>query len=135
MIECMKFHHIGIACHNIKATAEQYAQMGYKASEVTEDPIQNIRICFLTHEEMPMIELLEPVDENSPVVDILSKNGTTPYHICYTVPDMDEAVRQLRKQRYLIVSKAKPATAIPGHCVAFLYHKDVGLIELCSESK
>ena len=126
----MKFHHLGIACQDIEATSTHYLPLGYICSEIIEDPLQNVRIAFLTHSSMPMLELLSPVNENSPVVEILRKNGTTPYHICYEVNEMEATIKQLRKKRYLIVSKPKKAVAIDGRKVAFLYNSEVGLIEL-----
>lgn len=135
MIDSMSFHHLGIACENIPITASHYERAGYAwdGKEVI-DPLQNIRIAFLTHPAMPMIELLAPVDDNSPIIDILHKNGTTPYHICYFVPDVKYAIKELRAQKYVLISKPQKASAIEGHCVAFLYHKDVGLIELVGMS-
>lgn len=63
----MKFHHIGIACFNIKDTAKFYVELGYKKNEIVYDPIQNIYICFLTKDNEPCIELLAPYDDKSPV--------------------------------------------------------------------
>jgi methylmalonyl-CoA/ethylmalonyl-CoA epimerase len=130
MLDVMNFHHVGIACEDIDATAAHYTAMGYTLHPTVVDPLQNIRIAFLTHPSMPCLELLAPVDEKSPVVQILEKNGTTPYHICYTVPDLKDAIKQLKRQRYVVVSSAKPACALEGKEVAFLFHKEVGLIEL-----
>ena len=76
------------------------------------------------------MELLEPVDETSPVCKTLEKNGVTPYHTCYVVENIDEAVKTLRKERYVLTSKAEPAVAFCGSKVCFLYNKNVGLIEL-----
>ncbi len=126
----VKFHHFGIACREIDKTAEAYAQLGYSKGDTVFDPLQNINICFLTHSEMPLVELLSPVDENSPVVQILEKNGVTPYHTCYTVEDLDSAIKSFKRLRYVVVSKPKQAFAIDGRRVAFLYNADMGLIEL-----
>ena len=82
MLKSMKFHHIGVAVKDISATAAVYVTGGYKQSDTIFDPIQNVNICWLTKENMPVVELLEPVDETSPVNKILEKNGVTPYHIC-----------------------------------------------------
>ncbi len=130
MTDSMTYHHIGIACMDIEATARQYAALGYRVGPRVTDPVQNIEICFLDHDTMPRIELLGAVDENSPVVQILKKNGTTPYHICYTVPDIDQTIKDLKRQRFLMVSKPVPACAIENRRVAFMYHRDAGLIEL-----
>lgn len=131
MIDDLKFHHIGIACFDIDETKPFYELMGYKASSVTDDPIQDIRICFLKKEGAPLLELLAPIDEKSPVNRILATQGVTPYHICYEVEDIEQAMTLLRKQhKFVRVSKAAPACAMDNRRVAFLFRKDVGLIEL-----
>lgn len=126
----MKFHHIGVAVKGIDATATVYEQGGYKRSASIFDPIQNVNICWLTKEGMPTVELLAPVDETSPVNKTLEKNGVTPYHTCYVVENIEETVAQLRKQKYVMVSKPAAAVAFCGSRVCFLFNKNVGLIEL-----
>lgn len=130
MTEGLMYHHIGIACNDMDATARQYEGIGYRRGPKIVDKLQNIEICFLEHDTMPRMELLCAVNENSPIVQILKKNGTSPYHICYTVENIDDAIKKLKKQRFIVVSKSKPACALDNHNVAFLYHQDVGLIEL-----
>ena len=88
MLPDFKFHHIGIAVFDIDDTAQYYIDAGYQKTETVIDAIQNVKICFLTKEGMPMLELLAPVDENSPVNRTLDKMGVTPYHCCYSVDDM-----------------------------------------------
>ena len=80
MLESMKFHHIGVAVKDISATAAVYVAGGYKQSETIFDPEQNVNICWLTKEGMPVVELLEPVDETSPVNKTLEKNGVRITH-------------------------------------------------------
>lgn len=130
MLESFKFHHIGVAVKEISATASVYVSAGYKQSEVMYDPEQNVNICWLTKEGMPVVELLEPVDETSPVNKTLEKNGVTPYHTCYVVDDIEDAVATLRRKKYVVVSKPIEACAIHKCKVAFLFNKNVGLIEL-----
>ena len=130
MLKSMKFHHIGVAVKDISATATVYVTGGYKQSDTIFDPIQNVNICWLTKENMPVVELLEPVDETSPVNKILEKNGVTPYHTCYIVDEIELAMKELRKMKYIVVSKPAEAVAIHGCKVCFLFNKNVGLIEL-----
>jgi methylmalonyl-CoA/ethylmalonyl-CoA epimerase len=129
----LRFHHIGIACHDIDTTKPFYVTQGYSASETVKDPIQNVYICFLEKSNMPLIELLAPVDEESPVNRILKTSGVTPYHICYEVNDIDAAVKELKSQHFVLVSRPVPACALDGKRVCFLYNKTVGLIELVSK--
>lgn len=133
MLESLQFHHIGVATNDIEATASVYEQGGYHRSSSIFDPVQNVNICWLTREGYPAVELLAPVNEKSPVNKTLEKNGVTPYHTCWIVPNIEEAARQLRKQRYVMVSKPAEAVAFRGARVAFFFNKAVGLIELVEE--
>ena len=74
MLNSFKFHHIGVAVNDIESTATVYMNGGYLRSETLFDPIQNVKICWLTKDGMPTIELLAPVNETSPVKKILEKN-------------------------------------------------------------
>lgn len=130
MLDSFKFHHIGVAVKDINKTAAIYKDGGYHASEIIFDPIQHVDICWLTKDGMPTVELLAPIDESSPQCKILEKNGVTPYHTCYVVEDIDRAVEDLRKQKYVLVSKPVEAVAIHNCRVAFLHHRHIGLIEL-----
>lgn len=130
MLDEFKFHHIGIAVKDINTTAMIYVKGGYIQSKIIFDPIQNVNICWLQKEGMPLVELLEPVDESSPVNKTLEKNGVCPYHTCYIVENIENAIAQLRSMKYIVVSKPEQAIAISNCKVCFLYNKNVGLIEL-----
>lgn len=130
MLDSFIFHHIGVAVKDLDATASIYEQGGYHRSASIFDPIQNVNICWLTKEGMPTVELLAPVDEKSPVNKTLEKVGVSPYHCCYVVDNLEDACAELRKQRYIMVSKPAEAVAFCGSRVSFLFNKNVGLIEL-----
>ena len=124
------FHHIGMAVYDIEATAAVYVQGGYHRSSTIYDPVQNVNICWLTREGNPIIELVSPVDDTSPICKTKKKNGVNPYHVCYAVQDMEEASMKLRRMRYVQVSKPASAVAFNGSRVAFFFNKAVGLVEL-----
>lgn len=126
----VNFHHIGVACKDINTTAIMYELLGYERGEIIHDPLQNVNICFLSHPTMPLVELLSPIDDTSPVVQTLNKVGTSPYHTCYVVNNLDEAINKFREQRYIVVAKPKKACAIENRRVSFLYNPNMGLIEL-----
>lgn len=137
MLDYFTFHHIGIATASIGKTAAFYINAGYTMTTPIVDTIQDIRISFLRKDGMPTMELLEPVDEKSPVNTILKKNGggACPYHCCYVVPDISKAISDLKQRKFIQVSKPVPAVAIDNRNVCFLYNKDVGLIELVEMSR
>jgi methylmalonyl-CoA/ethylmalonyl-CoA epimerase len=130
MDQQLQFHHVGIACRQIDKTVVFYQAMGYTASAVVDDPLQHVRVCFLEKEGAPRLELLEPLDDQSPVARTLATAGVTPYHFCYEVQDIDAAIASLRKQRFLLVNGPVPACAMDDRQVAFLFKKDNGLVEL-----
>lgn len=139
----MKFHHVGIACYDIEKTSQFYVALGYSKTDTVYDPIQNVNICFLTETNLEneknigggnnCIELISPHDEKSPVNKNLQKNGVSPYHLCYSVKDIDTAIQELRSQCFIPVVKPVEAVAFGGKKVAFMFSKDVGLIELVEE--
>ena len=55
MLPDFKFHHIGIAVFDIDDTAQYYIDAGYQKTETVIDTIQNVKICFLTKEGMPLL--------------------------------------------------------------------------------
>lgn len=126
----LTFHHIGIACHDIVKTLTFYLGMGYVAAPVIDDPLQHVRVCFLEKPGAPRLELLEPLDDKSPVARTLATAGVTPYHMCYEVQDIAQAIGELRDQRFLLVCGPVPACAMEDRRVAFLFQKNTGLIEL-----
>lgn len=130
MLKNFKFHHIGIAVKDIQKTCEVYEMGGYTRTDIIFDSIQNVNICWLCKEGMPLMELLAPVDDTSPVNKTLEKMGVTPYHTCYVVENIEQAIAELRKQKYVLVSKPAKAIAIHNCRVAFLHNRYVGLIEL-----
>jgi len=130
MLPNATFHHAGIATESIEKTALLFVEAGYKMSNTVFDPIQNVNISFLEKSDSPLLELVEPVDEKSPVRNILNKVGTSAYHFCYEVDNLDDSITKLRKKRFMLLVKPVEAVAFDGRRICFLYHKETGLIEL-----
>jgi methylmalonyl-CoA/ethylmalonyl-CoA epimerase len=78
----------------------------------------------------PLLELVAGIGAQSPVSKVLEKTGVTLYHMCFEVPDLDVAAKQLRAHGYLVVSKKIPAKAFNSRPIQFLYHVHAGLVEL-----
>ena len=135
MLSNWKFDHIGVAVPEIEPTADMYKAAGYEQTEPVYDPIQNVHICFLHKEGMPTMELLAPHGGTSPVQQTLDKMGVTPYHTCYEVVNLDAAIAELRRMRYIVVKKPEPAIAFDNRRVCFLYNKHIGLIEIVERVK
>lgn len=130
-IRGLKFHHIGVATEDIKASILLFQKLGYMSSEIYRDEEQEVDLAFMNREgDSTVIELVAPYQKRSPVDKILEKNGTMPYHICYEVEDIDLKIRELKKLRFLQITKKTPAKAFDNREICFLYHKNYGMIEL-----
>jgi methylmalonyl-CoA/ethylmalonyl-CoA epimerase len=96
-----------------------------------DDPIQRVSVCFLGR-ELPgdiTIELVAPLDEQSPIRKTLAKGGGA-YHVCYEVQDLEETLRQAANNRCIIVSRPAPAVAFGNRRIAWFYTPTRQLIEL-----
>ena len=127
----MKFHHVGIAVQNINEAIHAYQVLGYsQSSAIIHDPIQNVQLCFLDKDGSPTLELVAASSQDSPVTNILAKNGPTPYHNCFEVDNIIESVANLKLCGFRRLSAIVPAIAFENRRICFLYQKEVGLIEL-----
>lgn len=130
MIEGAVFHHIGVATNSIAETSIIYVNAGFKASETIFDPHQNVNIAFLQKENHPLIELIEPINEKSPVYNILKKVGVSAYHTCYEVENIDQCIDRLEEIDFKLLVEPVDAIALNNKKVCFLYNINVGLVEL-----
>lgn len=130
MLKDCQFHHIGYAVKDIKRTAKYYTSSGWQMGDVYTDTIQNTYITFLFRNGFPLIELVAPIDDSSPICNTLKKVGNSTYHVCYSVPNIETAVSELRIQRFMPLFKPVEAIALDNKRICYLMHPDVGLIEL-----
>lgn len=126
----MSIHHIGYAVENIEDSLKTFLELGYTLEkELVIDKNRQVNIIFITNNNVS-IELLSPLSGKSPISNILSKNGPLPYHICYETEKLEETIQTLKKKGFINIEKPQKSLAINDCLVAFLYHKNVGLIEL-----
>lgn len=88
---------------------------GEAGSPVEEIPAQGVRVRFIGS-----VELLEPLDTQTPVGRFLEKRGPGLHHIAFRVPDLPEALSRLSEQGYRLIDET-PRPGARGHQVAFLH--------------
>ena len=121
------FHHIGIACEDIKKCRDFIKRfMDVKEeSDVIFDENQKAEVCLLSLQDGTSLELI-----SGEMVEGLVRKGTYLYHTTYTVENMKRCIRALKKQPGLvIISEPKPAKLFNGKLVAF-FSTPIGIIEL-----
>ena len=128
----LRLHHIGFVVRSIEAAAPDFiGSLGAAWDEVIyHDPLQKVRVTFLQPGTGAAIELVEPAGADSPVVRFLEMTGGGLHHLCYETPDMEETIRQLRKQGVLKVRSPLPAVAFQGRRIAWLLTRQKLLLEL-----
>jgi methylmalonyl-CoA/ethylmalonyl-CoA epimerase len=130
MLEFLKFHHIGFATDNLDEAKSLFIKMGYVPGEVVYVPSQKVEVCFMNKAGQPQIELITGSGTNSPVESILKKCGPGPYHLCFSVNDINNAIENLRNEKFIILNKPVKSNAIDDNNIIFAYKKSYGLIEI-----
>lgn len=115
-----RLHHVGLAVSSISAVSSTI--------EAFSDPIQKVRVAFMTINGAP-VELIEPLTENSPVSNNLKK-GQKLVHMCFEVPDIQQAIKSAKPHGFVQIAKPVPATAFEDRNIVWLFHKVFGLFEL-----
>jgi methylmalonyl-CoA/ethylmalonyl-CoA epimerase len=121
--------HIGIAVDSIAAALPFYRDvLGLTAG--TPEEADGARIVSL-HFGGSDVELLEPGTAESPIAKFLARRGPGIHHVCYRVPDLDQALAACRSAGYRLVDET-PRIGAGGHRIAFLHPKSTAgiLIEL-----
>jgi methylmalonyl-CoA/ethylmalonyl-CoA epimerase len=126
-------HHLGIAVASIEEAQPLYERLfGLRVtSGPFDDPIQKVRVCFLaaTETERPVLELVAPGKDGSPVNSYLSR-GIGAYHLCYEVADLQRCLERARANRCVVLGEPVPAVAFGGRRIAWIYTPTRHLIEL-----
>jgi methylmalonyl-CoA/ethylmalonyl-CoA epimerase len=128
----MRFHHVGYAVADIDRYLKDYLLPLFspsRLSPVYEDPIQRVRVLF-AQVRGALIELVEPIDESSPVTRFIGDARGGLYHLCYEVDDLDATIARFRKHRCLPLAPAAPAVAFAGRRIVFLMTPQRDLVEL-----
>jgi methylmalonyl-CoA/ethylmalonyl-CoA epimerase len=128
-----RLNHIAIAVPDIdKASNAWEKALGAKISSPQILPEHGVKVMFI---EAPntKVELLEPLDQNSPISKFLLKNPNGGmHHICYEVEDILTASKKLILSGAKILGDGTPRIGAHGNPVIFLNPSDFSgtLIEL-----
>ena len=117
--------HIGVAVEDLDAAIalhEEAYGMAVAHREVVEE--QGVEAVLLDVGENH-VELLRPLDGDSPVGRFLSKRGPGLHHVAYQVADVQATLDTLRDRGLRLIDEA-PRAGIRGSRVAFLHPESSG---------
>lgn len=122
----LKFHHVGVACRNIREEIESISKIHTvtSVSEIVFDSEQKAELCILTTQEGIAIELIS----GDQVANIIKKRITY-YHLCFETDDIEIEIQRLYDLGGIILSAPKPAILFDNKKVAFI-QVSYGIIEL-----
>ena len=109
--------------------------LGYSTGEETVDPLQNVRLVWCEHPEMPAVELVSPEASPGPLDSYLSDTDELIYHLCYATADLKHSIDAVKADgiRVLTVSEPKPAVLFDGKPVSFYLFRGFGLVEIVED--
>jgi methylmalonyl-CoA epimerase len=128
----VEIDHIAIVVKDLEATVRLYTQtLGFKEvfREVVYD--QGVETVGL-QAGGSFVELLLPLDENSPIARYRGEAETRLHHTAYRVADIEAKISELRSAGVRLIDE-HPRKGAHGSLIAFLHPKATGgvLIELC----
>jgi methylmalonyl-CoA/ethylmalonyl-CoA epimerase len=121
--------HVGIALPQLDQALPFYREI-LGLDPQAEEQADGSRIVSLRFGDSD-VELLEPVEPDSPVGRFLARRGPGIHHLCFRVEDLDAALERCRRLGYRLVDEV-PRTGAGGRRIAFLHPKATAgiLIEL-----
>ncbi|MGH9735290.1 MAG: VOC family protein [Candidatus Acidiferrales bacterium] len=128
-----RLHHVGFVVERIEESIPQFVRsLGAQcSSEIFIDPIQNVKVVFLTTAAGDaQIELVQANAADSPVSRFLAKSGPGLHHLCYEVEDIEETLAQMRTHGSLLAKPPRPAVAFGGRRIAWVLTKERLLVEV-----
>jgi len=121
--------HIGIAIRSLSESIKTWETItGRKADKIIEVKSQAVKVAFFGTKD-GKIELLEALNEKSPIKKFLDKNGEGIHHIAIKTKNLNSMIEKLRRGGKEI---ADPFIGAEGAAVTFIHPKYTNgvLIEL-----
>ena len=126
------FHHIGFVVASIQSSVQGFMDSvdAQWDGTIFHDPNQVVRVTFLRSKQAanPVLELVEPAGENSPVIPFLKRGGGL-HHLCYEIDSLEDQLTLSRAQGGLVVRPPLPAVAFGGRRITWVYTKHKLLVE------
>lgn len=131
-----KLDHIAIAVKDMTAAVEDFeAKLGMKCERIEDVPDEKSKVAFFdaggTH-----LELITPLEPNSPLARSLESRGEGLHHICLEVEDIDATVAVMRAAGLRTITET-PNIGAGGNKIIFVHPKAMHgvLIELTEKKR
>jgi methylmalonyl-CoA epimerase len=126
-----KISHVGIATRSIDSALGFYRLLGLEPEKIETHDQQKVRAVLLRIGQSS-VELLEALDEDSPIARFVEKRGEGIHHISMEVEDLEKQLDILQAADVCLVGKGAEF-GVEGGRIVFVHPRSTGgvLIELC----
>jgi len=131
-----KIEHIGIAVNSIAQAGSVYEKLlGTKVYKTEEVASEGVLTAFLQCGPNK-IELLQALNDDSPIAKFLAKKGEGMHHIAFEVTDIRAEMARLKSEGFVLLND-EPKQGADNKLVCFVHPKGVNgvLVELCESSE
>jgi methylmalonyl-CoA/ethylmalonyl-CoA epimerase len=131
----LKIDHIAIAVDNVEESAKIYQQaLGADHVEFETVESEGVKIAIIELEN-GRIELMQPMNDSSPIKKFLDKKGQGLHHMALDTDNIEGEVERMEGCGIQFLGKIRPGSA--GTKVTFIHPKSLNgvLTELCSQPK
>ena len=131
----MKIDHIAIAVNNVEDAAKIYKEaLGVDAVEFETVESEGVKLAII-HLENGRIELMQPMNDQSPIKKFLDKKGQGLHHMALQTNNIEDEVERMEGCGIQFLGKIRPGSE--GTKVIFVHPKSLSgvLAELCSHPK
>ena len=128
----MKIDHIAIAVNSVDEAAKTYKDaLGVDNVEFETVESEGVKLAII-HLDNGRIELMEPINDNSPIKKFLEKKGQGLHHMALQTDDIEGEVKRMEGCGIQFLGKIRPGSE--GTKVTFIHPKSLSgvLAELCS---
>ena len=129
-----KIEHIGIAVKDLEASNKLFEKLFGKSHYKTEEVVsEGVKTSFFMVGPNK-VELLEGLNEDSPISKFIEKKGEGIHHIAFEVEDIEAEIARLSAEGFRVLNET-PKKGADNKLVAFLHPKSANgvLVELCQE--
>jgi len=114
-------HHVGIAVRDLAAAVARYATLvDASVDHEAVVPEQGVHAVALAVGTGPLIELLQPTGDDTPVGRFLAKRGEGMHHVAYEVRGIQGHLDRLRAEGVALIDEV-PRSGLFGLQVAFIH--------------
>ncbi len=131
----MKIDHIAIAVNNVEEAAKIYQEaLGVDIVKFETVESEGVKLAIIPLEN-GRIELMQPMNDESPIKKFLDKKGPGLHHVALQTDNIEVEVERMEECGIQFLGKIRPGSE--GTKVIFIHPKSLSgvLAELCSHPK